>query len=1643
MNFKSTGKCLLLTLLCLFSLFSQGQVAAWNNSALTGTTAGSPNASTADINLNTPVLSRGSGIIASSLTGGYASNNWMEASVASAITNNKFYQVSLSAKTNYKVSLSTLDFKLRRSSSGPNAYLWRYSIDGTNFTDIGSAVSFTTATTTGDVQPQLNLAGITALQNVNNITTITLRLYAWGATSVGGTMAFGTGNVNSIALGGTVVSSISANADLSGLSVSMGTLTPSFSKDSLNYSVTVSNAVTSITVTPTSGDANATIAVNGNGVTSGTASASVALNVGSNTITTMVTAQNGTTTKTYSIIATRAAAGTPLFASSATLANFGEVCINTTSAANSFTLNGTDLDGSNVALAALNGFSYAETIAGTYTSTLNFSYAGSSFSDKIIYVKFTPSAVESYNGNILISGGGINSFNVAVTGSGINAIPVVSTTVSTLVTATTATIAGVITNIGCSPILTYGFEYSTNSGFTNGSGTIVNVTNLNSGNFSANISGLAPNTRYYYKAFATSNSGTGYGSQLVFTNTPLAVKMSDEPGLSFTENFADINNWSNFFVTGIGANHFNGISANATGTIPDGIKITAQTNTFQGATFGSSGGVQKGTDQVPASQSIVLLSTGSADNSTAAALDFFIDFTGLNAGTLSFDWASVNNSTGDRNGSMKVFSSTDGISFTELNFASVLNLTNNLPTNGSKTNIALPVSFNNSATARLRFYYYNATGGITPTGSRPKISIDNLIVTAVATTPCSSPAAAPTSLSFGTITDVSIQAMFSTASPSSDGYLVVMSTNNSLTSNPINGQIYNVGDNVGDGSVVAKGSSTSFTANSLTASTNYYFYIFSFNGICTGGPLYYTNSVLTGTASTIAGLPACATPTGQPADLIFNTTTTNSIQGSFTDATAVADEFLVLRSTSTSLSANPVNGQNYNSADVLGNAVVVQRGNNLALSANGLTPNTAYYFFIFSVNSQACVNGPVYNITAPLSGTQSTHPLPACTTPTAQPTTLTLTAGNTRVSGTFTGVPDADHYLIIRSSMATLSETPVNNSEYNKGDNFGGGTVMDKTTVTSFLSAGLSVNTPYYYFVFAANTNCSGGIKYAGGAALSATINTSNTPVNNVYFGSLHAHSDYSDGNKDNPGYTPADNYNIAMTAQCMDYLGISEHNHYSNGDPGNKLATYRQGTLQSDAFSAANPNFLALYGMEWGVISGGGHVVVYGDGMNDLWGWESGSGVWGPSNNYDTYVPKNVYTGSTGLFKTINDNAGKNTFASLAHPNQNDYNNIANLAYDALADNAIAASAVETGPATSTNTTYGNPGLSLNYLWYYQLMLSKGYHLGPTIDHDNHNTTFGKTTYSRTAIVAPSLSKTNIIGGMKNMNFYATQDCDSKVDFSINTKIMGSLLSDRYGPNISVSLTDATTSTATAIIRVMFGIPGSGVLPVKVDSVIGNNLNYYDANLTDGATGYYYLDITNGSARIITSPIWYTRNDFSSVVPVKLTSFTVQKNGSSAYLKWSTAQELESKSFEIERSPDGKKWNTIGSVSAAGNSTKNINYAFTDQDPLSGLNYYRLKEVNTDDKFSYSFVKTVLFNHQNSIVIAPNPSTDFVTIYMNTTGNILNQIIVSDINGKILENRSSSDKTITINTSTYAKGIYLIKVSGAGNTSTQKIIVQ
>lgn len=211
--------------------------------------------------------------------------------------------------------------------------------------------------------------------------------------------------------------------------------------------------------------------------------------------------------------------------SASALTGFGNVCINTTAGPNSFTITGTNLTAANVTVGALAGFTYSTTSGGTYTTTLSLTQPGGSYSQQI-FVRFTPTAVQSYNGNIPVGGGGASAVNVAATGSGVNSVPTVTTGAASAITTVSATLAGTIPANGCSAVTAYGVEYSTTAGFPNGTGTAVPSTNLSGINFSSNVAGLSPNTTYYYHAYATNAGGTGYGSEQSFITQSLTPTLN-------------------------------------------------------------------------------------------------------------------------------------------------------------------------------------------------------------------------------------------------------------------------------------------------------------------------------------------------------------------------------------------------------------------------------------------------------------------------------------------------------------------------------------------------------------------------------------------------------------------------------------------------------------------------------------------------------------------------------------------------------------------------------------------------------------------------------------------------------------------------------------------------------------------------------------------------------------------------------------------------------------------------------------------------------------------------------------------------------------------------------------------------------------
>ncbi len=236
----------------------------------------------------------------------------------------------------------------------------------------------------------------------------------------------------------------------------------------------------------------------------------------------------------------------------------------------------------------------------------------------------------------------------------------------------------------------------------------------------------------------------------------------------------------------------------------------------------------------------------------------------------------------------------------------------------------------------------------------------------------------------------------------------------------------------------------------------------------------------------------CAEPTAQPTGLSFSTTT-NSVSGTFTVASPAADDYLVVRSTSPTLDALPQDGINYSEGSALGSATVAAVVSTGSFLDDGLTPNTTYYYFVFSMNDANCSGGPNYLTGSPLSSSANTQALPACTAPTGSASSIILTPSGTAISGSFTAAGDADSYLVVISTSSTLSASPVDGTTYSTGQAFGGGTVVGFSGNTYFTATGLTASTTYYLFIFSANNNCTGTPPLYNGIAATASTQTTAT----------------------------------------------------------------------------------------------------------------------------------------------------------------------------------------------------------------------------------------------------------------------------------------------------------------------------------------------------------------------------------------------------------------------------------------------------------------------------------------------------------------------------------------------------------------------
>jgi len=184
------------------------------------------------------------------------------------------------------------------------------------------------------------------------------------------------------------------------------------------------------------------------------------------------------------------------------------------------------------------------------------------------------------------------------------------------------------------------------------------------------------------------------------------------------------------------------------------------------------------------------------------------------------------------------------------------------------------------------------------------------------------------------------------------------------------------------------------------------------------------------------------------------------------------------------------------------------------------------------------------------------------------------------------------------------------------------------------------------------------------------------------------------------------------------------------------------------------------------------------------------------------------------------------------------------------------------------------------------------------------------------------------------------------------------------------------------------------------------------------------------------------TRITITTTLNVRWLYFNADKEGTGVVLNWATASEQNNRGFDIERSVDGVRWQSIGfvtSLASAGNSDQSLYYRYTDNNPVSATNFYRLKQTDWDGTSAYSSIDKVTFNDQARLLFQPNPVNDQLTI---SGLQDIAEIQLLNTDGRVLKIIRTYSLTATqINMSGLPAGLYLVKTTGTnGQITSYKI---
>lgn len=186
----------------------------------------------------------------------------------------------------------------------------------------------------------------------------------------------------------------------------------------------------------------------------------------------------------------------------------------------------------------------------------------------------------------------------------------------------------------------------------------------------------------------------------------------------------------------------------------------------------------------------------------------------------------------------------------------------------------------------------------------------------------------------------------------------------------------------------------------------------------------------------------------------------------------------------------------------------------------------------------------------------------------------------------------------------------------------------------------------------------------------------------------------------------------------------------------------------------------------------------------------------------------------------------------------------------------------------------------------------------------------------------------------------------------------------------------------------------------------------------------------------------WWTMVSSSSALPVSLVYFKAAVQTKKVITNWQTSSEQNSDHFEVWRSKDAQSFNSVGKLTAAGNSNVPLNYTFYDLSPYSGISYYRLKSVDRNATFKWSSIVSVNMDAATTISIFPNPAKNFI-ILSSSSDVVKNKPLAKMYDGKgsLLQSFFITSTSQQINTGNLPNGTYHIVMGNNNQIQTLSFI--